>query len=324
MEPTASVLLNRLIVRGRLRHLQVLLVVAELGSVRSTADAIGMTQSAVTQSLAYLERMLDVALFERHARGMRPTAACRALIPAARQVMRGATQGAEQLAALHHAGEGQVRLAASASALHGLLVGALPAFHAAHPQVQVHLHEAEGEEQLMAIVRGEVDLVACRQPAVVPEGWTFQPLMEDRLAVLCAADHALAGRLAGWKALGGCIWLMTPVGSLARRKFDELLQARFPSPPRLHPLVGRSVVLMQQLLAAPDTMALLPLSVLRHAVQRGELAEVRTRERMALEPLGLLLPTAGAGGSTQRLAQWLARAAQAAPDRAAGRPPRGT
>jgi DNA-binding transcriptional LysR family regulator len=156
---SASALLNRLLARGKFRHLQVLLQLAELGSVQRTADAIGMTQSSVTQTLAYLENLLEVKLFERHARGVRPTAAC--------------------------------------------LVDALPEFSARAPAIQVQLREAEGEDQLLAIARGEVDLVACRRPPVVPEGWEFHPVREDRFAIVCRVDNPLARtrRVVPWSAL---------------------------------------------------------------------------------------------------------------------------
>jgi len=81
------VLLNRLLARARFRHLQVLLQLAELGSVRRAAEAIGMTQPGVTQLLAELERLLETALFQRHARGVRLTPAGADLLPMARQMM---------------------------------------------------------------------------------------------------------------------------------------------------------------------------------------------------------------------------------------------
>jgi len=49
--------------RGKFRHIQVLLKLAELGSIQRTAESIGITQSAVTQTLAYLEEMLETPLF---------------------------------------------------------------------------------------------------------------------------------------------------------------------------------------------------------------------------------------------------------------------
>ena len=73
MSANASVLRNRLIARARIRHLEVLVRVAELGSVKHAAEVIGLTQPAVTHVLSDLEALLECALFLRHARGMRPT-----------------------------------------------------------------------------------------------------------------------------------------------------------------------------------------------------------------------------------------------------------
>ena len=97
--PSAHALLNRLLARGKLRQLQVLLQLAELGSVQRTAPVVGMTQSGVSQTLASLEALLDIPLFIRHARGVLPTPACLELLPTVRQLMLGVAQGAESLAA---------------------------------------------------------------------------------------------------------------------------------------------------------------------------------------------------------------------------------
>ena len=84
MTVTATVLLHRLVARGKFRHIQVLLKLAELGSVQRAAEAIGLTQSSVTQTLAYLESLLGTRLFTRHARGVMPTPLASQLVPVAR------------------------------------------------------------------------------------------------------------------------------------------------------------------------------------------------------------------------------------------------
>lgn len=303
--PTASVLRNRLLVRGKFRHLQVLLKLAELGSLQRTAAAIGMTQSAVTQTLAYLERLLEMPLFERHARGVRPTRACTNLLPVARQLMQGLAEGAELLAAQHAQGQQSVRLVASAAATSGLLVSALPGFHAAHPGIELLLREAEDADQLLAIARGEVDLVACRKPAVIPDGWTFQPLCEDHYVVACAPGHPLARRRRlGWADLGGQVWLRTPSGSAARERFDTLAP-QLPQPVQTHPLVTRVLPALLALLHSAPLLVLLPWSVVRQQVRSGALVLLPLPDAGPLHPLGLLLPAQGPGDAAQCLAQAL-------------------
>lgn len=62
-----------------LRHLRALVSVLSLGSLNRAAEAAGLSQPALTQGMAKLERQLGVRLFERHAGGITPTAAGEAL-----------------------------------------------------------------------------------------------------------------------------------------------------------------------------------------------------------------------------------------------------
>jgi DNA-binding transcriptional LysR family regulator len=305
MNLPATVLLNRLLARGKFRHIQVLLRLAELGSVQRTADVIGLTQSSVTQTLAYLESLLEVRLFERHARGVSPTPVCLDLLPVARQVMLGLAEGADVLVARQQRGGSVLRLMTSAAALGSLLLDVLGDFHARHPAVQVHLREAEGEDQLLAVARGEVDLVACRQPVAVPGQWVFEPLMPDQFVVVVRPGHPLLRRsTVGWKALGREIWLLAPAETAARRQFDEVA-ARLDQPPRTHPLVSRSIPATLDTLQREPVLALLPLSFVRRAVAAGQLAVLPLPEPMPMNALGLLRPEPLVLPAAQALAEHL-------------------
>lgn len=307
MQPTASALLNRLLARGKFRHVQVLLKLAELGSVQRTADAIGMTQSSATQALAYVEQLLETQLFHRHARGVRPTPACIDLLPVARQIMQGMTASAEMIAARHRQGQGVVRLIASASAINGMLADALIQFNQRVPSVEVHLREAEGEDQLLAVARGEVDLVACRRPLVVPQTWQFVPLVDDEVVVVCAAGHPLARRRRVDDAeLAQQLWVIAPAGAVTRERFDEFATG-LAQMPRSHPLVTRNLTLLVHLMQQRKALSMLPLSFVRHLIEGRELARVKTREALPMPPLGLLQPTVAMNDAATRLSSFLAQ-----------------
>lgn len=310
MPESATVLLNRLLARGKFRHVQVLLRLAELGSVQRAADAIGVTQSSVTQTLAYLEELLDTPLFHRHARGVRPTDACRELMPIARRIVVGLAEAADSVTARQREGSGTVRLLASAPATHGLLLQPLLAFLAQQPGIEVHLREAEGEDLLLAVARGEVDLVACRRPAAVPQDWVFHPLLEDRFVVACSAQHPLCRRRSiAFASLKDQTWLLAPAGTRARDQFDRAT-ATWPTRPTVHPLVTR---LLEPVLAAlrdSECLYLLPLSFVRHLVDQGTLAVLPVKEAMPMEPIGLLQPRADLRPAAQALSAWLMRQAR--------------
>lgn len=293
MRPTATVLVNRLLARGKFRHVQILLKLAELGSVQRTADALGMTQPTATQTLAGLEELLGVQLFERHARGVRPTPACLDVLPAARQMLLGIAETAEMVTARHGSGKGVVRLLASASAIHGVLLRALPEFLRGTPEVQVQLREAENDDLLLAITRGEVDLVVCRQPAVIPAGWAFHRLDADRLCVVCDAGHRLARRRRlAWTDVEKETWLLSPAGSIARATFDAL-SAGFAGGVRTYPLVTRVLTMSSELIRSEKLLALLPHSFVRHLLASGELVVLPLPDEPAMAAIGLLAPREG-------------------------------
>ena len=303
---TATALLNRLLARGKFRHLQVLLRLAELGSVQRTAEAIGLTQSTVTQTLAYLESLLEVKLFERHARGVRPTPAARDLLPIARQLMLGISEGADAVLAQRARGDGVVRLIGSATATHGLLATVLPQFIQLHTGIQVHLREAEGEDQLLAMVRGEVDLVVSRRPAVVPEGWVFSAVLEDRFAIVCRAEHPLAHmRPVQWAQLADATWLLLPAGLGARARFDALWAAHLERDPKVYPIITQSLAMLQRLMEDQDLLAVFPLNLVRPQLIRGTLVEIESDGDMTMAPIGLLQPVEQVGEAASCLSQFL-------------------
>lgn len=308
---SAAVLLNRLLSRGKFRHLQVLLRVAELGSVQRAADAIGVTQSSVTQTLAYLEALVEAPLFRRHARGVTPTPVCVDLLPVARQVLKGLAEGADVLQARQRRGGGTVRLLASLAGVHGLLLDALPTFHEQHAGVQVTLREAEGEDQLLALVRGEVDLVVCRRPAVVPEGWVFEALLEDCFVIACAPDHPLLRRRrVSWALLGRQTWLLAPAETAARRRFEEIAQ-HFDGPPATHPLLTRVFSATLATVQQAGVLSLLPQAFVHHPVRAGLLASLPAPTALPMAPIGLMRPSATLGESAQGLYEFLLRWSQA-------------
>lgn len=291
LQESATALLNRLLARGKFRHLQVLLRLGELGTIQRTADAIGLTQSAVTQTLAYLEDLLGVKLFERHARGVRPTPTCRELLPVVRRLMLGLSEGAEAIVSVRQRSLGIVRLMASATATHGLLTAALPEFARRFPNIQVQLSEGEGGDQLHAISRAEVDLVICREPAVIPEEWEFHPLLEDRFAIICSSTHPLAHqRHVRWTDLERALWLALPAGLGVRTKFDSLTERYFKVSPATFPIVTQSLPINMRLLEEFDLVAILPLNLVRPQLESGDLVELKVKESMPMNPIGLLQP----------------------------------
>lgn len=308
--PSASVLLNRLLAKARFRHLQVLVSLGELSSVRRTADALGLSQPAVTQSLADLERLVDLRLFDRHSRGLRVTPAGREVLPLARRMLDALGEGCEALAAMQRQGEGVVRVAAITGALSGLLVRAVPAYTQAHPAVQLQVRESDVDQCALQLARREVDVAVCREPARLPAGCGFHPLLDDRFVIACGTQHPLAGRRGvRWATVASQRWLMSPVGSSARTVFDRQVAEAGTAPP-VCPVITRVSALTWALLQAQPLLTLVPYGVVRQLVQAGQLALIEPQPALPFTPLGLLMHEAEPSAATQSFAEFLKAFAQ--------------
>lgn len=311
---SASVLLNRLLVKGRLRHIQVLVKLVELGSAKRTAEALNISQPAVTQLLADLERLTELALFERHVRGLRPTAAGVAIAPLARRILETVAETSDTLMALKNEGEGRVRMAAITGFIAGLLTRALPGFATEYPGIQVQLAEADADGWAGLLAQGRVDLVGCRQPAVVPQGWQFKPLLADRFVVVCGPQHRLARRRrVRLDRLGGETWLPAPLPSAARQAFDLLVQSG-PTPVRTCPIITRVSAVTAALLRTHPLLTLLPLSVVRQLVDDGQLVALDIEGEAAFAPIGLLVPEHEMTVAASTLVRYLEQFAKAGPE----------
>ena len=310
MAASALVLLNRLLAKARFRHLQVLVRLAELGSVKRTAESIGMTQPAVTQLLADLESLLEVQLFHRHARGVMPTAVCRDLLPLAQQSLSGLSATAEAVVERAQTGQGVVRILASTAAINGLLVRALPELSALHPGIQLHVREAEVHAQFQAIARQEVDLGLCRHSTVIPQGWAFAPLMDDEFVVVSSPQHPLTRRKkVSWNDLAQATWLITPVDSAARHKLDELCQ-RLGVSVRQSQVITRVSSMTWAMLQKQDLLTLVPASVFGQLREAGQVVALNLPERLPFEPLGMVLPVRDVSAATRTVADFLTRYCQ--------------
>ena len=290
MNPSSEVLRQRLLSRSRLRHWLGFARVAELGSVRKAADAIGMAQPALTGLLADLESLLQSPLFERHARGMRLTTIGAELLPTARRLLTAIDDAAEQAAALQSQAQSVVRVGAIGGAISGLLSQALPELALQHPDLLIELLEADASQLDQMIAHGDIDLAVCRAPRVVREGWRFEPLLDDRFAIVAAAGHPLATRRKlSLAQLRRETWLTLPSGSAARLTFDALFDDGA-GQPRMCLVSSRVPSVLWAMLKAQPVLALIPVSVARQFIDAGELVELAFDRTLPFEPTGALVP----------------------------------
>ena len=299
MPPSANTLLNRFVVKAKFRHMQVLVKLAEVGSMRRAAMAVNMTQPAISQLVQELEKLLEIDLFFRHAKGVEPTDATKELLPIAHRILGALEDGAENIANRLQQQSGVVRVSASPAALGGMVYGKLDGFAEKYPDIQVHINQMKDTDPLEGIVDQSADIVCTRQPSVVPEGWSFEHCVEDKLIAVCGQSHKLAGESnISPEELGHAKWLQNRVGSVTRERFEEMAQ-RYAWPLECRcQLIMHIPELTKEMLSTGKYLALLPKSVAVPWLNSGDIFELDAPANAPLRPLGFLWAKKGAGAAT--------------------------
>jgi len=152
-----------------LAGLRVVLEVARTGSFSATAERLGYTQSAVSRQVAVTEKAAGTPLFERHARGTRPTPAGTALARHAGQVLDQITAATQELAGMRDRLAGRLVVAGFPAAAAALLPRAIARLTAVHPGLKVQLSEASTPTQLAAMRRGPMEVAVIATGDGLPE-----------------------------------------------------------------------------------------------------------------------------------------------------------
>jgi DNA-binding transcriptional LysR family regulator len=181
-----------------LRHLRALLEVAAAGTIGRAAERLGVTQPALSRQLKELERMLDLPLLERSARGVALTSAGTSLAGDCPGLFRQLDHVVQETTRARRGMEGRCVIGAVATAAASELLGrVLVTCAERHPHVHVVIEEMGTPEQPAALLRGDVDLGLAHAYPVAPaeETLAHERVFEDRLqAALLSPDHPLAGR----------------------------------------------------------------------------------------------------------------------------------
>ncbi len=268
-----SLLFQRLLLKGRLRQIQMLVAVARAGSMQQAARDLSVSQPAITKAVSEIEAELGVILFERHARGIRLTRPGKTLLTPLERILDATEVFADAVVAQRNSGSSVLRVASIAAGISGLLAACAPAFCQAHPDIVLRVDEIDGRQILSHAARDEFDIFVCRTPEVTPDGWTFVPVVEDEHAIMAAPTHPLAGRSdVTLGDLRACTWLMPPSGVPA----EALIAALFadgPMPPHFQ-MPTRSRTLNRAAVTEMGLVTAAPASIFRAELRSGTLVRI--------------------------------------------------
>jgi len=174
------------------RRLQVFHAVAKHQSFTRAADALFMTQPAVTFQIKQLEEQYGTRLFERRHGGISLTPAGELVLSFAEKILALSDETETPLAKMTGEMRGPLLVGASTTIAEFMLPRVLGEFNAAYPQVRARLIVANSENIESRVAEHTLDVGLIEVPAKLA-GLTSQVCCEDELVVICSPDYPLAG-----------------------------------------------------------------------------------------------------------------------------------
>lgn len=284
--------IGELIRRVRFRHLEMILELERLGTVKAAAGALHLTQPAVSKTLHEIESAFGFELFVRGPRGLKPT-------PQGDVVLRGASV---LMAELGHVLEDAqhaaplpletIRLGALPFAAQCLAPDLLRRLFLASDQLIVEIKEGGVMQLFDAIQRGELDAALCSYNAAVISARELSQLRYDKVTeeafvVIASAQHPLTRKpRVGWHDLVNEPWILPSPGSFLR----QVVEARFIGA-GIHPpqpiVISNSPVTNAGLVAQGIGVAGVPASTVREMERVGKVRRLKVEP--SIEPVAVAM-----------------------------------
>lgn len=277
--------------RIKFRHLQTFLEVARQRSVGKAADALAITQPAVTRTMRELEDILGVSLLEKEGRGIRVSHFGEVFLKHAGESLAAVQRGMDSLAQALKSEGPPVRIGTLPTASATIMPDAVAEFLAIGTGSQVTIVSGENRVLLNSLRLGELDLVVGRLAA--PEymtGLAFEPLYSEAVAIIVSPNHPLlARRNFTLGALANYTVLMPTKSSVIRPFVDRLLLTNgIPDLPNTVETVSDSFG--RAFVTRHDAIWFISRGVVADELQSGRLAELEIDMGETRGAVGLTTP----------------------------------
>lgn len=270
-------------------HVETLKIFCDVASWRSfskAAEVNGVSQSAVSQMIAQLERRLRVQLIDRSIRPLQ-------LTPAGRIFYNGCRDLLERFRLLEHSLVSHlehlqlpVRVAAIYSVGLRDMGQYVEQFRRLEPRADVHIEYLHPDQVYQRVLEGTADLGLVSFPKAGRKLVTL-PWREETMVVACTPQHPWAGRReVRLAALQGQPFVHFEKSLVIRRKLDRFF--------REHGLAVRVVMEFDNIenikkaVEAGAGIALLPEPTLRREVEAGVLVALPLADALLVRPLGII------------------------------------
>lgn len=211
--------------RLRLRHMRMLLSLAQTHNISHSAVMLNSTQPGLSKWLKDLEEDIGLPLFERHARGLVPTPYGEVLIDHARRIDAQLDRASSDMAALRKGNSGRVVIGASGVAASDTVPLAILRILGSMPRARVSLVEGTTDRLIEQLAQGHLDIVLGRADTGFDDpSLEMEELFFDNILFIVRPAHPLmAARTVRWTDMDAYRWILWPKGTPVRNALDRAL-----------------------------------------------------------------------------------------------------
>lgn len=178
----------------RIRHLEIVRMVADRGNLSKAAAELHITQSGLSRAIAEVEEIVGGALFERTPKGMVATPLGRSLCRHAGVLLGDVEKAEADLQAVLHGDLGNLSIGCFSFFSGWPLADAVRIFCQAHPRVDVSVHIGMHEKLIGDLDTGVLDVLISRYPASLDSRiYRTVVLSRDPVVLTAGAGHPLLG-----------------------------------------------------------------------------------------------------------------------------------
>lgn len=206
-----------------LRHFKIFVTVCDIMNMTAAAESLYMSQSAVSQTIAELEKYYGVRLFERLSRKLYLTQAGEKLLGYARHMIRMNIDIEKDMKSLHETG--LIRIGASVTVGSTVLPKLVSAFRRANTTTNVEAFEDNTEQIQKRLLTDKTDIGIVEGEITSPDILST-PFMDDELVLICGNNHWFAGlSVINPHELEKENFIIREHGSGTRKTFEDVMKA---------------------------------------------------------------------------------------------------
>lgn len=180
-----------------LKQLEYIEAIGKYGNMTRAAEHLFITPSALNQQLLKLEQELNIPLFTRNSRQMKPTEAGQVCLKAAQKMLALRQMTYSHLQDLADCKTGSYEVGLTVEHGCNLFARIYPLFHQRYPGISIQCHEVLVRDQLNMLKAGQLDLAFTLSgtPEIYPEQYDLKyiPLSQENLLLGLPLSHPLAG-----------------------------------------------------------------------------------------------------------------------------------